>query len=139
MIKQTGVVTAVALLFSLPSAYVGAQTQHRVKTKESCVTGPTTRSGKRRSCHFLLELDAPDGHGFLPDSVRNHQDDNRGSGSGCAPVKFIYETLDQGVLAYVARIEGEGNARSPKEQSDDLGDTGRVECVLSGVYTKLPK
>ncbi len=139
MIKQVGVIAAVALLFSLPNAYLGAQAQHRVETRESCVTGQTTASGRRRSCHFLLELDAPDGHVFLPDSVRYHQDDNRGTWSGCAPVKLIYETLNHGVLAYVARIEGEGNARSPKEQSDAFGDTGRVECVLSGVYTELPK
>ncbi len=139
MIKHVGVVAALAILFSLPSAYVEAQTLHRVETKDSCVTGQTTRSGKRQSCHFLLELDAPDGHGFLPDSVRNHQDDNRGTGSGCTPVKFIYETVDEGVLLYVARIEASGNARSAKEQGEQFGGTGRVECILSGVYIELPK
>lgn len=138
MLKHISAVAALAFLFSLPSAYVGADTQRRIQTTDSCVTGQTTRSGRRQSCHFFLELDAPDGHGFLPDTVRNEQDDNRGTGSGCSPVILIYEALNEGVLQYVARIESAGSARSPQEQSDFVGLTGRVECILSGVYTELP-
>lgn len=132
-IRLTPSLASVAVVFIAGQQPAMAQEVPHMETdKQHCKTGATRADGRRRSCNVQLRIEAPEGHAFLKDSIRNDTVQHRGTGHGCEPPKLEY--TESGLASYVVAATAGGNARSDKGA---FGGGGRVECQLSGKYGKL--
>lgn len=135
-----------------------ADTAHVVHDQAHCVTGKTRWDGRRRSCYASVEIKAPKGFAFDPQSIRFITVASAGTGAGCSNLVFHRKKIGR-VTEVIWKVTGQVIARSPKRNAFaaiSLGATsglgvaapevmrlaageGAGECRLQGTYYNLAK